>query len=80
LRSARPVERGRTVLADAARSAKRGAKPKPGPKLMAEFNAALADDLDTPRAVRALRSAVRQRDAAAVRAMKDILIGSAALS
>jgi len=47
---------------------------------MAEFNAALADDLDTPRAVRALRSAVRQRDAAAVRAMKDILIGSAALS
>jgi len=80
LRSARFVERMRKFLADDARSAKRGVKPKPGPKLMAEFNAALADDLDTPRAVRALRSAVRQRDAAAVRAMRDILIGSAALS
>jgi len=44
---------------------------------MAEFNAALADDLDTPRAVRALRAALRQRDAAAVRAMEDVLVGSA---
>jgi hypothetical protein len=48
--------------------------------LMKEFNAALAGDLDTPRAVRALRAAVRQKDAAAVRAMKDVLLGTAALS
>jgi hypothetical protein len=47
---------------------------------MKEFNAALADDLDTPRAVRALRAALRQRDAAAVRAMLGVLIGTAALS
>jgi cysteinyl-tRNA synthetase len=52
----------------------------PGRALMVEFNAALADDLDTPRAVRALRAAVRQRDAAAVRAMRDVLLGSAALT
>jgi len=47
---------------------------------MAEFNAALADDLDTPRAVRALRAALRQKDAAAVRAMRDVLIGTASLT
>jgi len=47
---------------------------------MAEFNAALADDLDTPRAVRVLRAAVRQGDAPAVRAMQEVLLGSAALS
>jgi cysteinyl-tRNA synthetase len=79
-RSARFVERMRKFLADEARMSKRGLKPKPGAKLMAEFNAALADDLDTPRAVRALRAAVRQRDAAAVQAMRDILLGSAALT
>jgi len=47
---------------------------------MAEFNAALADDLDTPRAVRALRTALRQGDAPAMRAMQGVLLGSAALS
>jgi hypothetical protein len=47
---------------------------------MAEFNGALADDLDTPRAARALRAAVRQRDAPAVRAMQAVLLGSASLS
>ena len=77
-RSARFVERMRKFLADDART--KGARRAPGRALMAEFNAALADDLDTPRAVRALRAAVRQRDVAAVRAMKDILIGSASLS
>ena len=80
LRSARFVERMRKFLADDARTSKHGVKPKPGTKLMAEFNAALADDLDTPRAVRALRSAVRQRDAPAVRAMNEILLGSASLT
>jgi len=77
-RYARLVERMRKFLADEARSGRR--ETEPGKALMAEFNAALADDLDTPRAVRALRAALRQRDAAAVRAMKEILMGSAALS
>lgn len=55
-------------------------KAPPSAKLMAEFNAALADDLDTPRAVRALRAALRQRDAAALRRMLDVLVGTASLS
>jgi len=77
-RAARLVERMRKFLADDKRAGTQ--KKPPGPALMAEFNTALADDLDTPRAVRALRAALRQRDAAAVRAMKEILLGSAALS
>jgi len=79
-RASRFIERMRKFLADDARFARDGPKPAPGRALMAEFNAALADDLDTPRAVRALRAAVRERDAAAVRAMQDVLLGSAALS
>jgi cysteinyl-tRNA synthetase len=70
----------RKLLADDARFDHGGSKPKPDPRLLKEFDAALADDLDTPRAVRALRAAVRQKDAAAVRAMKDVLLGTAALS
>src|SRR5260370_1870427 len=54
-------------------------KAKPGSALMAEFNGALSDDLDTPRAVRALRAALAQKDAAAVRAMLAILAGTAFL-
>jgi L-cysteine:1D-myo-inositol 2-amino-2-deoxy-alpha-D-glucopyranoside ligase len=77
-RSARLVERMRKFLADETRS--RLPRKAPGNALMMEFNAALADDLDTPRAVRALRAALRQHDAAAVRAMKEILLGSASLS
>ena len=53
---------------------------EPGPKLIAEFNAALSDDLDTPRATRVLRAALRQRDAAAVRWMLGILAGTASLT
>jgi L-cysteine:1D-myo-inositol 2-amino-2-deoxy-alpha-D-glucopyranoside ligase len=79
-RASRFIEQMRKFLADDARFAHGGPKPGPSRDLMAEFNAALADDLDTPRAVRALRAAVRGRDAAAVRAMKDVLLGSAALS
>ena len=78
-RAARFVERMRKFLADDARSGRRGPQ-KPGRALMAEFNAALADDLDTPRAVRALRAAVRQKDAAAVVAMQAILLGTASLT
>ena len=77
-RAARLVERMRKFLADEARAGKRRAAP--GRALMAEFNAALADDLDTPRAVRALRAALSQKDAAAVRAMSDVLIGTASLT
>ncbi|TMG45567.1 MAG: cysteine--tRNA ligase [Chloroflexi bacterium] len=79
-RSARLVEGIAKFLAQDARTATRGGSARPGRALMAEFNAALADDLDTPRAVRTLRAAVRQRDAAAVRAMKDVLAGSASLT
>jgi len=77
-RAARLIERIRKLLADDARAKKPSTAP--GRALMAEFNAALADDLDTPRAVRALRAALRARDAAAVRAMREVLLGSAALS
>ena len=70
-RYARLIEKARAVLK----------KPdtKASPELINEFNAALADDLDTPRAVRALRSAIRSRDAAAVRYMLGILAGTASL-
>ncbi|HET9781421.1 MAG TPA: class I tRNA ligase family protein [Candidatus Dormibacteraeota bacterium] len=77
-RNARLMERIRKFLADSERSGK--TESPPDRSLMAEFNAALSDDLDTPRAVRALRSALAQRDPAAVRAMLAILVGTASLS
>ena len=51
-----------------------------GWRLVSKFNAALADDLDTPTAIRVLRAAVRQRDAPAARWMLGILAGTASLS
>ncbi len=72
MRAARLIERARTVLKNPGRKA--------SPALMREFDAALADDLDTPRAVRALRAAVRQKDSAAVRSMLGILVGTASLT
>ena len=45
-----------------------------------QFNRALADDLDTPRAIRVLRAAVREGDAPAVRWMMGILAGTASLT
>jgi L-cysteine:1D-myo-inositol 2-amino-2-deoxy-alpha-D-glucopyranoside ligase len=72
LRAARVIERSRAVLKQPGGRA--------APALMKEFNAALSDDLDTPRAVRALRLAIRLRDPAAVRQMLDILVGTAALT
>jgi len=71
MRSARLIERARSVLKQPGVQA--------SPALIKEFNAALSDDLDTPRAVSALRLAVRRRDAAAVRWMLSILAGSASL-
>ena len=44
-----------------------------------EFAAAMDDDLDTPRAVRALRAALARRDAAGARWMAGVLCGDAAL-
>jgi L-cysteine:1D-myo-inositol 2-amino-2-deoxy-alpha-D-glucopyranoside ligase len=72
LRAARLIERARVVL--------KHQKGAASPALIKEFNAALADDLDTPRAVRALRMAIRRKDAAAVQWMLSILVGSAALT
>lgn len=74
VRTSRLVERLRALLAHDKSHA------PADPKLIAEFNAALADDLDTPRALRALRAALRQRDAAAVRWMLKILAGTASLT
>jgi L-cysteine:1D-myo-inositol 2-amino-2-deoxy-alpha-D-glucopyranoside ligase len=71
-RYARLIERTRAVLKNPAGQA--------SPALIKEFNAALADDLDTPRAVRTLRMAVRGRDAASARLMLSILVGTASLT
>ena len=58
-----------------------GEVPKAGGgDLLAEFSEALNDDLDTPRAIRALRAAVGRRDQAAARWMASILCGTASLS
>ena len=70
-RYARVIERARAVLKNG------GGQASPG--LVKEFTAALSDDLDTPRAVRALRLAIRRRDAAATRWMLGILVGTASL-
>jgi L-cysteine:1D-myo-inositol 2-amino-2-deoxy-alpha-D-glucopyranoside ligase len=92
-RAARLVERARALLAEEARGAGErpsavvvGAGPAarvPGGAAKAfvkEFNAALVDDLDTPRAIRVLRRAVREGNAPAARWMLGILAGSASLT
>jgi cysteinyl-tRNA synthetase len=91
--AARLIDRVRALLAEEARGAGGphsavvvGAGPalrasdRAGRGLVAEFTSALEDDLDTPRAVRTLRAAIRRRDAAAVRWMMSILVGTASLS
>jgi L-cysteine:1D-myo-inositol 2-amino-2-deoxy-alpha-D-glucopyranoside ligase len=70
-RYARLVEKARAVL--------KRPDAQASPALIKEFTAALADDLDTPRAVRALRLAIRRRDPAAMRWMLGILAGTASL-
>ena len=47
--------------------------------LVQEFSAAMDDDLDTTRALRALRAAIRRRDAPAAAWMTSILCGDASL-
>ena len=71
-RAARLTERARAVAKEAGGEA--------SPALINEFTAALADDVDTPRAVRALRMAIRRREATAVQWMLSILIGNASLT
>jgi cysteinyl-tRNA synthetase len=56
------------------RAARRPRRPLP-----ARFAAALANDLDTPAAIRELRAAVRRGDRAGVRQMLPILVGTASL-
>ncbi len=51
-----------------------------GRRLLARFNNALADNLDTPTAIRVLREAVRRREAESARSMLAILAGTASLS
>ncbi|HEX9099115.1 MAG TPA: class I tRNA ligase family protein [Candidatus Dormibacteraeota bacterium] len=53
---------------------------KAGRRLVTQFTDALADDLDTPQAIRILRDAVRQREAEAARWMLGILAGTASLT
>jgi len=48
--------------------------------LVDRFNRALADNLDTPQAIRVLRAAVRDGDAQAARWMMGILAGTASLT
>jgi len=57
----------------------RDRKQPPG-EHAASFAVALSSDLDSPRALRSLRSALRDRDAGAASWMLGILAGSAALS
>jgi len=80
-RAARLTERVRN-LQEVARGGGAGPTATAMPRGAAarEFAAALNDDLDTPRGIRALRAAVRDRDAAAATWMLGILAGDAALS
>ncbi|GAC1476552.1 MAG: cysteine--tRNA ligase [Candidatus Dormibacteraceae bacterium] len=71
-KAARLIERARSVM--------KAPGGQASAALTEEFNAALSDDLDTPRAVRALRAAIRQKDAAATRWMLSILVGTASLT
>jgi hypothetical protein len=51
-----------------------------GRRLVVQFNNALADDLDTPRAIRILREATREGEAEAARWMLGIIAGTASLT
>ena len=81
-RAAALVERLGALLGEGWRSKARATRAPAGAGkgLVLEFRAALANDLDTPRAIRVLRRAVRERDAAAAGWMLGILAGSASLT
>ena len=69
---------GRGKVAGSNPSAHRAARG--GASLPPRFAAALADDLDTPTAIRELRAAVRRKDRDAVRQMLTVLAGTSALA
>jgi L-cysteine:1D-myo-inositol 2-amino-2-deoxy-alpha-D-glucopyranoside ligase len=80
-RAARLAERVRVLLA----GEQVGLGPSTGMsvgtrRLVDKFNRALADNLDTPQAIRVLRAAVRDGDAQAARWMMGILAGTASLT
>ena len=79
-RSAALVVRLRALVGESGQPKSTRPPGRAGKDLVIEFHAALADDLDTPRAVRVLRRAVRERDAAAAGWMLGILAGSASLT
>ena len=79
-RAARVIERAAHVLADDRRGGGSTSVSTAGQALLKEFNAALSDDLDTPRAARAFRAAIRQKEAVALRAMASVLLGPASLT
>ncbi|HEY1420606.1 MAG TPA: cysteine--tRNA ligase [Candidatus Dormibacteraeota bacterium] len=79
-RASRLIDRLRSLLAESSAADRHARQVQPSRALLAEFERAMADDLDTPRAVRALRAALRQRDAAAAAWMLGILVGTAALT
>ena len=54
-----------------------GSKANPG--LLRAFDAALDDDLDTPAALKVIREAVKEKDAAAARRMLEVVAGTASL-
>ena len=64
-------------FADRIAGLRTGGRPKPS--LLAQFEAALDSDLDTPGALRVLRQAVAQREGAAARSMVEVLAGTASL-
>jgi L-cysteine:1D-myo-inositol 2-amino-2-deoxy-alpha-D-glucopyranoside ligase len=83
-RAARLVERVRALLEGevwGAGTPKPGMAAGAGPRIVmpAAFAAALANNLDTPTAIRHLQAAVRRKDAAAARQMLAVLAGTAAL-
>ena len=51
----------------------------PGSRLQEDFEAALDDDLDTPRALQVLKQAIREKDGAGARHMLLTLAGTASL-
>jgi cysteinyl-tRNA synthetase len=72
-----PAAKPREGAAGAGPGARRGAARR---ALPGRFAAALADDLDTPSAIRELRAALRAGDRDAVRSMLAVLAGTASLS
>jgi len=79
-RAARLIERAGRALAQEGGPARADDFSPAAKALLREFNAALEDDLDTPRALRAFRKAIRLREPAALRLMSAVLLGPASFT